>query len=72
MENILRLWKALGKTVIVAEHRLDWLRLLADRVLYFKDGIIEQEFTGAAFFENHWAICMKWALGEQTALFRNA
>ena len=51
LENILRLWKALGKTVIVAEHRLDWLRLLADRVLYFKDGKIEQEFTGAAFFE---------------------
>lgn len=51
LENILRLWKAQGKTVIVAEHRLDWLRLLADRVLYFKDGKIEQEFTGAAFFE---------------------
>ena len=51
LENILRLWKAQGKTVIVAEHRLDWLRLLADRVLYFKDGKIEQEFTGADFFE---------------------
>lgn len=51
LENILRLWKALGKTVIVAEHRLDWLRLLADRVLYFKEGKMEQEFTGAAFFE---------------------
>ena len=49
--NILRLWKAQGKTVIVAEHRLDWLRLLADRVLYFKNGKIEQEFTGASFFE---------------------
>ncbi len=51
LEIILRLWKAQGKTVIVAEHRLDWLRHLADRVLYFKDGKIEQEFTGAAFFE---------------------
>lgn len=51
LENILRLWKEQEKTVIVAEHRLDWLRLLADRVLYFKDGKIEQEFTGAAFFK---------------------
>lgn len=51
LENILRLWKAQGKTIIIAEHRLDWLNLLADRVLYFKDGEIKQEFTGTTFFE---------------------
>ena len=51
LENILRLWKVQGKTIIIAEHRLDWLNLLADRVLYFKDGEIKQEFTGTTFFE---------------------
>ncbi len=51
LENIMRLWKAQGKTIIIAEHRLDWLNLLADRVLYFKDGKIKQEFTGTTFFE---------------------
>ena len=51
LENILRLWKVHGKTIIIAEHRLDWLNLLADRVLYFKDGEIKQEFTGTTFFE---------------------
>jgi len=51
LKNILRLWKAQGKTIIIAEHRLDWLNLLADRVLYFKDGEIKQEFTGTTFFE---------------------
>lgn len=50
LENILSLWKAQGKTVIVAEHRLAWLRRLADRVLYFRKGKIEQEFTGEIFF----------------------
>ncbi len=51
LENIMRLWKVQGKTIIIAEHRLDWLNLLADRVLYFKDGEIKQEFTGTTFFE---------------------
>ena len=51
LENIMRLWKGQGKTIIIAEHRLDWLNLLADRVLYFKDGEIKQEFTGTTFFE---------------------
>lgn len=51
LKNILSLWKSQGKTVIVAEHRLDWLRNLADRVLYFRNGKIEQEFIGENFFQ---------------------
>ena len=35
------LWKFKGKTIIAAEHRLYYLRELADRVVYMKDGRIE-------------------------------
>ena len=33
-----------GKTVIVAEHRLYYLRGLVDRIIYMKAGRIEKEF----------------------------
>ena len=64
LENIMHLWKAQGKTIIIAEHRLDWLNLLADRVLYFKDGKIKQEFTGTTFFEKTLDDLHKWGLEE--------
>ncbi len=41
--------KAKGKTVIVAEHRLYYLRDLVDRVIYLKDGMIEKEIDGDTF-----------------------
>lgn len=34
----IRLWKSMGKTVIVSEHRLWFLWDLADRMLLFRDG----------------------------------
>lgn len=40
-------WKSQGKTVLVAEHRLHYLRHLADRILYMKDGRILREFSPA-------------------------
>lgn len=39
-DNI-RLWKKEGKTVIIAEHRLYWLKDICDRVVYLKDGQID-------------------------------
>lgn len=39
----LRLWKAQGKTILIAEHRLYWLRELCDRVVYLRDGKIERD-----------------------------
>lgn len=42
--RILKTWKKEGKTIVVAEHRLFYLRELADRMLLLKDGRIEQEY----------------------------
>ncbi len=45
LRRLIGLWKLKGKTIIIAEHRLYFLRELADRILYMKDGRIEEEFT---------------------------
>lgn len=36
-ETVLK-WKASGKTIVIAEHRLYWLRELCDRVICMQDG----------------------------------
>lgn len=41
--------KEKGHTVVVAEHRLAWIQKLADRIIYMKEGRIEQEFTSDEF-----------------------
>lgn len=38
-----------GHTVVVAEHRLVYLQKFVDRVIYIKEGHIEQEFTPLEF-----------------------
>jgi energy-coupling factor transport system ATP-binding protein len=45
LRKLIALWKSKGKTIIAAEHRLYYLRELADRVVYMKDGRIERIFT---------------------------
>lgn len=42
--------KKVGVTIIIAEHRLSYLREIVDRVLYMSEGRIEKEYTGAEFF----------------------
>jgi len=44
LRRMIELWKSEGKTVIVAEHRLYYLRNLIDRVIFMKAGRIEAEF----------------------------
>lgn len=39
------LWKEQGKTILIAEHRLHYLRALADRIIYMRQGGIVREFT---------------------------
>ena len=41
--------KAQGVTIVVAEHRLDYLSDLVDRVVVMKDGAIDVEWTAAEF-----------------------
>ena len=36
-------------TVVVAEHRLAWIQKFADRIIYMKEGRIEQEFISDEF-----------------------
>ena len=49
LRKTLTLWKSQGKTVIIAEHRLYFLRELADRVLLFENGVITKEFSAEEF-----------------------
>ena len=47
LKEIVARWKKAGKTVIVVEHRLYYLRDIADRICYVKDGQIAHEWTPA-------------------------
>ncbi|WP_343208801.1 energy-coupling factor ABC transporter ATP-binding protein [Anaerolentibacter hominis] len=40
LKETLRYWKSRGKTIVIAEHRLYWLKDICDRVIYLKDGRI--------------------------------
>lgn len=51
LRKLLKVLKAEGKTVIIAEHRLYYLYDLADRVLYLKDGEIAGDYSGREFSE---------------------
>ncbi len=49
LKQVLSALKAQGKTIIVSEHKLYYLRELADRVAVMKQGKIEQIFSGKGF-----------------------
>ncbi|MFV0412743.1 MAG: ABC transporter ATP-binding protein [Oscillospiraceae bacterium] len=49
LRRILQLLKQQGKTIVVAEHRLYYLREVADRILYMQSGQVRQQFTRAQF-----------------------
>ena len=46
LRTIVQLWRAQGKTVVIAEHRLYWLHGLIDRVLYISNGRIARSMSG--------------------------
>lgn len=52
LQKILKEWKAQGKTVVIAEHRIAWLHDIVDRILFFQDGRIKGDFNAKDF----WAI----------------
>ena len=45
-------WKAEGKTIVIAEHRLSWLRDLCDRVICMKDGQVAFDLSMQAFAQH--------------------
>lgn len=49
LSDQIKLWKAQGKTIVISEHRLWYLKDLVDRVIYMKAGKIAHEWKGADF-----------------------
>lgn len=49
LKSTLQLWKAQGKTIVIAEHRLHWLTELCDRVVYLRDGQVEYDLPMTEF-----------------------
>lgn len=47
LHAVLGIWKAAGKTVVVAEHRLYYLVGLIDRLVLMQDGRVAEEFNAA-------------------------
>lgn len=45
LQSILQFLKAHGKTIVIAEHRIRYLKELADRAVHMKEGQIEKEYT---------------------------
>ena len=49
LREILAFWKSQGKTIIVSEHRLYYLRGLADRFIYLAEGQVSRDYSAAEF-----------------------
>lgn len=50
IKEILKEIKKRGKTIIIAEHRLAYLKEIVDKVLLLENGIIINEFSNSEFF----------------------
>ncbi|MCR5328242.1 MAG: ABC transporter ATP-binding protein [Saccharofermentans sp.] len=50
IRNIIIKMKAKGKTILIAEHRISWLNGIADRVVYMRNGCIDNIMRGDDFF----------------------
>ena len=45
LKQAIKRWKDMGKTILIAEHRIYYLVELVDRVIYMKDGCINEDFS---------------------------
>lgn len=50
LADIVKVWKKEKKTIIIAEHRLSWLKGICDRVVFMREGSVEKEYRGSEFF----------------------
>ena len=62
LKDVLRKWKAPGKTIVIAEHRLYYLMDIADRVLYMQGGQIKKTFPSPTSKRNLQDECARWVL----------
>lgn len=51
LHDILQYWKKQGRTILISEHRLYYLRGLADRFIYLEDGRIKKQYSANEFAE---------------------
>ena len=49
LRDVVARLKAAGKTVLIAEHRLWWLRGVADRIVLMRDGTVAEEMDAGEF-----------------------
>ena len=49
LKKMLLYWKQHGKTVVIAEHRLQYLAKLLDRIIYLREGQMVEEWDRATF-----------------------
>ena len=49
LKEMLVFWKSQGKTVVIAEHRLNYLKNIAERYIFMKKGQIIEEFPADTF-----------------------
>lgn len=49
LREVIKKWKSEGKTIIISEHRLWYIKDLCDRVLYMESGKIKSEWDGKTF-----------------------
>lgn len=49
LRKTLALWKKQGKTIVISEHRLYYLKDIADRFVYMKNGEIVRDYTAEEF-----------------------
>lgn len=64
VRNMLKILKDLGKTVVISEHRLYYLKGLVDKVYYIESGRIIKSFDGYEFFKLNQDIRTKMGLRE--------
>lgn len=43
--------KACGKTILIAEHRINWLKSLVDRIFLFENGKLIEEYDATSFYQ---------------------
>jgi energy-coupling factor transport system ATP-binding protein len=49
LKKVIQCWKAKGKTIVISEHRLWYIKEFVDRVVFMKNGRIEHEWSNAEF-----------------------
>ncbi|MBQ6250285.1 ABC transporter ATP-binding protein [Ruminococcus sp.] len=49
LKEVIKCWKAKGKTIVISEHRLWYVKDIVDRVIFMKDGRIEHQWNKEEF-----------------------